>query len=140
MPPYENNGPVDCDADFDPSNLRGKTAVVTGGANGLGEAYVRALVGVGAFVCVGDLDEAGGNKLAAEYPDQIRFVKCNTTIWEDQVSLFMAAASFSPTTKIHYVVANAGIIRSDDVFSFQGKCLIAFFFISANLHRRAAEA
>lgn len=35
---------VDCDVDFDTSNLAGKTAIVTGGANGLGQAYVRALV------------------------------------------------------------------------------------------------
>ena len=35
--------PVACNVDFDTSNLAGKTAVVTGGANGLGEAYVRAL-------------------------------------------------------------------------------------------------
>lgn len=35
--------PVDCDAYIDPSGLAGKTAIVTGGANGLGKAYVKAL-------------------------------------------------------------------------------------------------
>lgn len=35
--------PVDCTIDANTSVLSGKTAVVTGGANGIGEAYVRAL-------------------------------------------------------------------------------------------------
>lgn len=35
--------PVDCTIDADTSVLAGKTAVVTGGASGIGEAYVRAL-------------------------------------------------------------------------------------------------
>lgn len=34
---------VDCTIEIDTSVLAGKTAVVTGGANGIGEAYVRAL-------------------------------------------------------------------------------------------------
>ena len=120
MPPYEHTGPVDCDVDFDTANLKGKTAIVTGGANGIGEAYVRALISVGAYVCIGDLDVNNGTKLADEFQEQARFVRCNTTNWEDQVHLFETAASLSPTGKVHYVVANAGIIRADDVFAYSG--------------------
>lgn len=39
--------PVDCTVDFDTSVLQGKTAIVTGGVNGLGQAYVRALDSAG---------------------------------------------------------------------------------------------
>lgn len=51
-----------------------------------------------------------------------KFVKCDTTNWEDQLEMFRTAASFSDDGRISYVVANAGIARADDVFSFSGNC------------------
>jgi NAD(P)-dependent dehydrogenase (short-subunit alcohol dehydrogenase family) len=42
------------------------TAVVTGGASGLGEATVRNLVNEGAKVAIFDFDEARGSQIAAE--------------------------------------------------------------------------
>ncbi|PWY91645.1 putative short chain dehydrogenase/ reductase [Aspergillus sclerotioniger CBS 115572] len=118
MPPYTHTGPVACDQDFDSSSLKGKTAVVTGGANGLGEAYVRALVAAGLNVCIGDLDTNKGQKLEAELPGT-KFIPCNATTWDDQVRLFQAAVSLSPTGRISYVVANAGIHRPDEVFQYE---------------------
>ena len=40
--------------------LEGKTALVTGGASGLGYAIVRRFVDEGATVLITDVDEAGG--------------------------------------------------------------------------------
>ncbi|KAH0281372.1 phosphoglycerate mutase-like protein, partial [Aureobasidium melanogenum] len=117
MSEHIHTGPVPCDVDFDASTLKGKTAIVTGGANGLGEGYVRALVHAGVNVCFGDLDIEGGKKLESELAG-IKFVKCDITSWEDQVHLFDAAKAFSPTKEIHYVVANAGISTKDEVFEF----------------------
>lgn len=48
-----------------------------------------------------------------------KFVKCNVSNWEDQVNLFQEAANFSPTGRIHYIVANAGIARKDEIFSYE---------------------
>ncbi len=46
------------------SRLEGKVAVVTGGAQGLGEAIVKELLAQGAKVAFGDVQEDKGQKLA----------------------------------------------------------------------------
>lgn len=50
-----------------------------------------------------------------------KFVKCDVTKWEDQAGLFREAIQFSPSRKIAYVVANAGVAKKDAVFSFSGE-------------------
>lgn len=50
----------------------------------------------------------------------MKFVRCDTSNWEDQAQLFREAVSCSPTGKISYVVANAGIHRPDEVFLYAG--------------------
>ncbi|KAI0145351.1 hypothetical protein GGR57DRAFT_480495 [Xylariaceae sp. FL1272] len=111
--------PVNCEVGFDASVLAGKTAVVTGGAGGLGQAYVRALVEAKAYVVFGDNNPQQGKELESSLPGT-KFVQCDVTNWEDQVRLFKEAASSSPSGKVHYVVANAGITHADDVFTFEG--------------------
>lgn len=46
--------------------LDGKTAVVTGGASGIGRAVAGTLAQAGARVLIGDIDERGGEAAAAE--------------------------------------------------------------------------
>ena len=46
-------------------NLKGKVAVVTGGASGIGRALCLAFAGEGAHVVAADLDEAGMAETAA---------------------------------------------------------------------------
>jgi NAD(P)-dependent dehydrogenase (short-subunit alcohol dehydrogenase family) len=45
--------------------LEGKTALITGGASGLGDAIARRFVAEGATVLIADIDEAGGKAVAA---------------------------------------------------------------------------
>ena len=54
--------------------LEGSSALVVGGAGGLGAATVRRLVGAGVKVVVADLADEAGTKLAAELGDATRFV------------------------------------------------------------------
>lgn len=48
-------------------DFKGKAALVTGGASGIGAAAVRMLAGAGAVVGIADRDEAGARALAAEF-------------------------------------------------------------------------
>ena len=45
-------------------DLGGRTAIVTGGASGIGEACARRLAGAGAKVTVIDLDAGGATRVA----------------------------------------------------------------------------
>lgn len=69
--------------------LDGKTALVTGGASGIGEATVRALSEAGARVFIVDLNEARGRALAAEIPESESF-RCDITSEEEVGELFGA--------------------------------------------------
>ena len=55
-----------------------KTALVTGGASGIGEASVMRLEAEGAHVTLADLDEENGRRIA-ERSDRIDFAACDVT-------------------------------------------------------------
>ncbi|WP_432826344.1 SDR family NAD(P)-dependent oxidoreductase [Dactylosporangium sp. CA-092794] len=54
-------------------NLAGRTAIVTGGAQGIGAGSARALHAAGASVVIADVREAEGEQVAAELGDRARF-------------------------------------------------------------------
>jgi len=51
-----------------PFRLDGRTALVTGGASGIGEATCRALTAAGATVTIADIDQPRAEELARELP------------------------------------------------------------------------
>jgi NAD(P)-dependent dehydrogenase (short-subunit alcohol dehydrogenase family) len=59
--------------------LEGTTAIVTGSARGLGEAYVRVLASEGAHVVIADLLEEEGRALAADLGSQATFERLDVT-------------------------------------------------------------
>jgi len=71
-------------------DINGASAIVTGGASGLGAATVRALAGKGAKVVVVDLNEDLGNSMASEVGGA--FAKADVAD-EDQVQAAVDAAS-----------------------------------------------
>ncbi|KAK4554456.1 hypothetical protein LTR86_008310 [Recurvomyces mirabilis] len=103
---------------FDPSNLAGKSVIITGGASGLGEQFAHDFVRHGAFVTIGDVNEANGRKVVEALGGETKaaFVKCDVMSWSDQLKLFKTALSSSPSKSIDVVCANAGISGQDDVF------------------------
>src|SRR6185436_7249804 len=60
-------------------DLDGRVALVTGGARGIGEAYVRALHEAGARVVIADILDDDATALAAELGDRARFVHLDVT-------------------------------------------------------------
>lgn len=68
------------------------SAVVTGGAGGLGEATVRKLASAGASVVIADLNDDGGKALAAELGGNVVYVRTDV-LDEKSVKDALAAAS-----------------------------------------------
>jgi len=59
--------------------IASSTAIITGGASGLGEAVARALVNAGAKVALVDVDRDRGERLAAELGNRANFCPANVT-------------------------------------------------------------
>ncbi len=86
----------------------GKSAVVTGAASGIGKAAVLKLASEGAHVFAADIDEAGGQALAAQSNGQIDFIRCDVTVAADIEALMNAAAAKAGGIDILFNNAAAG--------------------------------
>jgi NAD(P)-dependent dehydrogenase (short-subunit alcohol dehydrogenase family) len=75
-------------------DITGASAIVTGGASGLGEATVRRLVAAGATVTIMDFNADKGEALAKELG--VTFVKCDVTDAEQVAEAVAAAAEDRP--------------------------------------------
>nr|WP_227820135.1 glucose 1-dehydrogenase [Agromyces aureus] len=91
-------------------DLGGRVALVTGGARGLGAAYVRALHAAGARVVAADLLDDEGRALAAELGERARFVHLDVTDEDSWASA--VAASIDAFGSIDVLVNNAGIANA----------------------------
>ncbi len=78
--------------------LENSSALVTGGASGLGEATVRALAARGAHVIVADLNEERGRHVAESVEG--RFAPCDVTDTEQVIAALTAATSRAPLRSI----------------------------------------
>ncbi len=90
--------------------LRGKTALVTGGARGIGEAIVRRFSAEGAAVYVADVQEREGSALAAELAAggaAVRFLRLDVTREEDWSAALAEVATRDG--RLDILVNNAGI-------------------------------
>ncbi len=86
--------------------LKGKVAVITGGAGGMGRATACLFAREGARVVVGDVDEAAGAGLADE-PGEILFQRCDVSREGDIAALIATAEdSFG---RLDTIFNNAGI-------------------------------
>ena len=71
--------------------LADKTAIVTGGASGLGAATVERFIAEGCRVCICDIQDETGQAFAAKLGDMAFYVHCDVTD-EEQVAAAVDAA------------------------------------------------
>jgi 3-oxoacyl-[acyl-carrier protein] reductase len=90
------------------SRFAGQTALVTGGARGIGAATAERLAAEGAHVVVADFDDAAAAETAARIGG--RAVRCDVTSRADVEAAVAAAAE---TGRLDVLVTCAGIIRDN---------------------------
>ncbi len=90
--------------------LAGKTAVITGGAQGIGLAIAQRFIAEGATVALGDMNAEQVEAAAKELGEDVALgVRCNVTVADDVAALLAAAVDRFGTLDI--MVNNAGITR-----------------------------
>ena len=87
--------------------LSGKTAIITGAAQGMGAVTAKLFVEQGANVVIGDILEEKGQALANELGHKAKFVKLDVTHEDDWKHAVNAAQAMGPLTTL---VNNAGIL------------------------------
>lgn len=96
-------------------DLRGKVAVVTGGASGIGRALARAFAAAGMKVVLADLDEVRMREVEAELAEggtEVLPVVCDTSL-EPSVQA-LAQATLERFGAAHVLCNNAGVVGKGD--------------------------
>src|SRR5215471_18305401 len=99
-------------------NIQGKSALVSGGASGLGAATVRMLVAHGAKVVIADVNDKTGKEIASELGSAVSFIKTDVTN-TDQVKAAVAEAG-SKHGGLQIVVTAAGIGVAEKILGKEG--------------------
>jgi NAD(P)-dependent dehydrogenase (short-subunit alcohol dehydrogenase family) len=88
--------------------LEGISAVVTGGASGLGLATTRHLLERGVSVTVADLPSSPGKQVAEELGDAARFVETDITDPDSVASLFEGVGEGAPLRAVVHCAGRGG--------------------------------
>lgn len=112
--------------------LAGRTAILTGGAGGLGQAMARRFAAEGAQVVVADLDADAAKELAASLPNNAFAVPTDITSAADVEALVQR--TLEETGTIDVFVNNAGITRDASI----RKMTLDEWDAVHNVHLRAA--
>jgi len=101
------------------SDLHSKTAIITGGAGGIGAETVRLFHEHGANVVIADLPfaRASAELLVASLSSRVVFIPTDISDWKSMLSLFAQAKKKFGTIEI--VVANAGLMETRHFYDFE---------------------
>jgi NAD(P)-dependent dehydrogenase (short-subunit alcohol dehydrogenase family) len=95
-------------------NIKGISAVVTGGASGLGHATVEKLLSLGAQVVIADLPSSPGAEVAKELGPSCHFVPADVTSEEQMKGVFAAASELGPLRATVHCAGRGGPLRVVD--------------------------
>ncbi|HEY2676977.1 MAG TPA: SDR family NAD(P)-dependent oxidoreductase [Steroidobacteraceae bacterium] len=98
--------------------IAGKVAVVTGGASGIGQAVVRAIVAKGAKAAIFDLNESAGVAMEKELGSSVIYAGANVA--EEAGVAAAIAKTMSAFGAIHICVNCAGIGNAHKTFGKDG--------------------
>lgn len=112
--------------------LPGRTAIITGGAGGLGRAMAHRFAGEGARVVVADLDLDAAEALAAELPGDALAIRTDITVPEQVERLI--ATTVEATGSVDVLVNNAGVTRDASI----RKMTLEEWDLVQNVHLRGA--
>jgi NAD(P)-dependent dehydrogenase (short-subunit alcohol dehydrogenase family) len=101
--------------------LAGKTAIVSGGASGLGEACVRMIVQNDGSAIVLDVNEAAGRAIAGELHPAVKFFRADVA---DETAVRQAIDSARP---IHVAINCAGIGPAQRTVGKEGPATLDWF-------------
>jgi len=90
------------------------SAVVTGGASGLGLATARRLLAGGASVVIADLPSSDGAAVAEELGPQAQFVAADVTSEEEMEAVYDAAVDRGPLRVLVHCAGRGGPVRLVD--------------------------
>lgn len=98
--------------------VRGKIAVVTGGAQGFGEGLVRELAGSGALVFIVDLNLEGAEKLAEELNQkhgETVAIAAEVNVADEESVARMVRTVVDRAGGIDIFISNAGVLKAGSV-------------------------
>lgn len=98
--------------------ISGKTAIITGGASGLGEATALMLAHEGANIVIVDINEEAGSALAETIGDKALF--CKTDITSEEEAAAMISAAINRFGHIDICVSCAGIAPGAKIVGKKG--------------------
>ncbi|MFN8566151.1 MAG: SDR family NAD(P)-dependent oxidoreductase, partial [Kouleothrix sp.] len=103
----------------------GSTALITGGASGLGAATARRLAGLGARVVLADINRDAGDALVGALGAQASFIATDVT---DSASMQAAVdAAAAQPGQLRILVCCAGVVLAERVLGKAGPSELASF-------------
>lgn len=113
--------------------LDGASAVVTGGASGLGLATARRLLKEGASVVIADLPTSAGAAVATELGDRAQFVPADVRSADDLAAVFDAAETHGPLRAVVHCAGRGGPVRVVDKQGEPGSLELYTEIVTINL-------